>query len=138
MKTLLAILVGFAIEASAVIPQPPVLWGLTWDHPVGMPLLSSYVPGTNQAYQIYMTQTLGTSLTNWPLFTTFTNWSIITNQGGTFTYSNNVTVPFGQAFFFINPTNVFGQAPFLSGYGSSAQTGPSWSVVNNSGINKAN
>ncbi len=138
MKTLCSIAVAFTLPLLAVVPQPPVVWGLTWDQPAGMPVLSSYVPGTNQAYQVLVTQTVGLSLTNWPLLTTFTNWVVITNQGGSITLSNTVTLPFGQAFFFLNPTNIFGAAPLLSGYGQATQTGPSWSVINNSGLNKAN
>lgn len=134
MKTLIAsvlLLIGVSLEAA-----PTSTWGLWWDQPTNMPVLASYVPGTNQAYQVYVTQNLGTPLTNWTLTTTWTNWTVITNGNGTISLSNNITLPFGQAFFAINPTNVFGAAPLLSGYCGLAWTGPPWSSVNNSALNR--
>lgn len=132
MKTIIAILL---LSASSVFAAPPfqnVTWALLWDQPTNMPVLASYSPGTNQAYKVYGTSTIGTPMAQWPLLTTFTNWALITN-GTTITLSNNVTLPFAtQYFFLLNPTNIWGEAPLLINYYATAQSGPVWSTVNSS------
>ena len=131
------ILICLFLSIVGLQAAPPLTatWALTWDQPTNMPVLASYVPGTNQAYQVLVTQTLGTPLTNWPVVVTWTNWSVVTNNG-TIQLSNNITLPWGQAFFAVNPTNVFGSAPLFLGYYAVAQTGPPWSSVNNSSLTK--
>ena len=129
MKTLSVLL----LSSVCVIAAPPfvnVTWPLLWDQPTNMPVLSVYVPGTNQAYKIYGTSTLGTPQSQWPLLAMFTSWSLVTN-GPSISLSNSVTLPFALSYFFaINPTNVWGEPPFLLGYSATLVTGPPWSTVN--------
>ncbi len=137
MKTFVASIALFcALSLHAVQPFTNATWGLSWDQPTNMPVLTSYVPGTNQAYQVYTTQNLGTPLASWTLSATWTNWFLVTNSTGAIQLSNNITVPFATTFFYVNPTNVFGAAPLFSGYGGMLITGPPWSVVNDSTLNR--
>lgn len=131
MKTFLVCLLAALSTQAAPLP---VTWALTCDYPTNQPVLSYYAPGTNQAIQVLGTSTLGTPLANWQVVTTFTNWTLFTN-GTSIILSNNVTVSFAQWFFYLNPTNVFGAAP-LAQYGALLQTGPPWSTVSRSVLNK--
>lgn len=136
MKTSLSVLLlSVACAVGAPIVPNTSTWGLTFDQPTNMPVLLSYVPGTNQAYQVYGTPTLNTPLANWTLLTTWTSWSLVTN-GTSISLSNNIQVSFGQWFFYVNPTNMFGAAPLLSGFGAVGNTGPPWSTVNNSSLSR--
>ena len=133
MKILVAFLLTTLSVCAAPIVPGTSTWAVTWDQPTNMPVLLSYVPGTNQAYQVYGTPSLNVPLTNWTLLTTWTSWSLVTN-GASISLSNNIQVSFGQWFFYVNPTNVFGAAPLLSEFGAVGQTGPPWSTVNNSSL----
>lgn len=135
MKTLIILLFSASLTVAAPIVPATATWALTFDQPTNMPVLTSYVPGTNQAYQVWGTGNLGTPLTNWTLLATWTSWALATNNGNII-LSNNIQVPFGQMFFYVNPTNVFGAAPLLSGFGAMGHTGPPWSTVNNSSLNR--
>lgn len=127
------------LSAASVLAAPPfqnVTWGIWFDYPTNMPVLSYYAPGTNEAFRIYGTSTLGTPQANWPFITTWTNWALITN-GPTISISNNVTLPFApQYFFMFNPTNTWGEPPFSLNYWSWVMSGPVWSTVNNSSLNR--
>jgi hypothetical protein len=136
MRTIVSVLLLSALSALAAPPFQNVTWALVWDQPTNMPVLASYSPGTNQAYKVYGTSTLGTPQANWPLLTVFTNWFLVTN-GPSISLSNNVTLPFATQFFFtINPTNVWGEPPFSLGYWAMAQSGPPWSTINNQNLNR--
>lgn len=135
-----AIFLALLLSTVSVLAAPPfqnVTWGLLWDQPTNMPVLSAYSPGTNQAYKVYGTSTVGTPMAQWPLLTLFTNWALITNVNGSIQLSNNVTLPFAPAYFFtVNPTNVWGEPPFSLNYWATAMSGPVWSTINNSSLNR--
>lgn len=137
MKTIICLfLISFGLTVHAAPPFQNVTWGLTWDQPTNMPILSAYSPATNQAYKVYVTTTVGTPQAAWSFATIFTNWTLITN-GGSISLSNNVTLPFAPQYFFaVNPTNVWGEPPFSLGYWSATMSGPAWSTVQNSGLNR--
>jgi hypothetical protein len=135
-KSVALVLLLLTTSAVAAPPFQNVTWAILWDQPTNMPILSAYVPGTNQAYKVYGTTTLGTPQANWPLLTTFTNWALVTN-GASIQLSNNVTLPFAQQyFFFVNPTNVWGEPPFSLGFGAVAQSGPVWCPVLDSTLSR--
>ena len=135
MKWFIALLLG-TFTVSAAPPFANVTWGLLWDQPTNMPVLSFYAPGTNQAYKVYGTTTLGTPMANWPLLTTWTNWTMV-SSGTALQLSNNITLPFApQYFFYINPTNVWGEPPFSLGYWSWAMSGPIWSTVSDASLTR--
>lgn len=117
MRKLLAccVLLGL-VSLKAALPNQTT-WLIWWQCPTNMPPLSFYVPGTNQAYKIYGTSTLGTPMAQWPLLAVWTNWQV-SADGKWFT--NTVTVPTAQYFFHMEPTNTWGEASF----GAWGQTGP--------------
>jgi hypothetical protein len=111
-------------EATAAPPAPGVLttnYTLIWDYPAGMPLLSSYVPGTNVAFNIYGTQTLGLAMSNWPTMYTLQSWALATNNGKVICCLSNATAGLGGAWFFvITASNITGESFFSN----PALTGP--------------
>jgi len=143
MRTFLVGLTGTFLASAklaAALVFSNAVWGITCDYPmtnnVGdpVPVLSYYAPGTNTAIKLLGTSTLGTPLENWPTLATWTNWTLITN-GATIQMSNTVTVSFAQWFFYLNPTNVFGDAP-LGLYGIQLQTGPPWPLLSSATLRR--
>lgn len=129
-KLLLSVILLGTMLAFSAPPFVSVTWYLLISQPSTMPVLPSYVPGTNQAYRVYATSTLGTPQDQWPLVATWTNWVVVTNNGSIF-LSNNITLPYSPQYFFtVNPTNVWGEPPFSLGYNATVQSGPVWSQVN--------
>lgn len=111
-------------EAPAAPPVPGVLtsnYVVMCEHPANFPILSSYVPGTNAAFNVYGTQTLGTPMSNWPSMYNLTSWTLATNNGKAMVCLSNATAGLGgQWFFVVTVSNITGES-FFSGL---AQTGP--------------
>ncbi len=85
-------------------------WAFAWPAPTTMPILSSYAPGTNQAYNLYGTTNLGDVITGWPRVAYWTNWTVVTN--GSIWFSNSVIVPPGVWYFALTSTNLQGESFF--------------------------
>lgn len=134
MRLLLSVILLVGASLQAAPPFTNATWGLSWDQPTNMPVLASYVPGTNQAYVLRGTATVGLPMVNWPVIAVWTNWTLITNAGA-IQLSNSVTLPFAQHFLYLNPTNLFGEAP-IGFFGGLGLTGPPWSTVNTSALSK--
>lgn len=116
----LIIPISLLLACSALAAGPntnTTTWAFWWQAPTNQPSLSYYVPGTNQAYKLYGTPTLGTPMANWPLLAVWTNWSV---SGDGKWFSNTFTLQATPYFFLLNPTNVWGETNFAAW----AQTGP--------------
>jgi len=116
-KTVLALLLllTYFVHAQNVTTN----WGISWQVPTNIPVMSFYAAGTNQAYNLYGTTNLGDVITGWPRLAYWTNWSLVTN-GPTIWYSNSITLPPGVWYTAITGTNQEGESFFSS----AALTGP--------------
>lgn len=112
-----ALLLTMAVSTALAAPPDTMTWNFFWMAPTNQPILSSYVPGTNQAYKLYGTATLGLAMTNWPLLAVWTNWTV---SGDGKWFSNQFTVASQPYFFLLNPTNTWGETNFAAW----VQTGP--------------
>ncbi len=86
-------------------------WAFSWPASTNMPILSTYAPGTNQAFNLYGTTNLASLITGWPRQAYWTNWDLVTN-GGVIWFSNSVTVPPGVWYFALTATNLQGESFF--------------------------
>ncbi len=140
MKTLkriplLIFTIGLLALATKAVPPTQITWGIWFDTPTNMPVLSWWVPGTNQAYKLYGTSSPGMPVANYPLLAVWTNWLLFTNSAGSIFISNNITLAAKQQFLLVNPTNTWGELPF-GDFGQTVQTGPPWSTVTSVQIGK--
>jgi len=109
-------------------------WGISFDSPTNMPVLTSWIPGTNQAYKVYGASSAGTPIDNYQLLVVWTNWFLFTNNGSIY-ISNNITLPAKQYYILVNPTNTWGEPPFGQ-FSATVHTGPPWSSVTSSTITR--
>ena len=117
MKLLLVLLLLCAPLARA--QNITTNWGISWQVPTNIPLMTFYAAGTNQAYNLYGTTNLGLSITGWPLLANWNSWYLVTN-GSVVSYSNPITLPAGVWYTALTGTNLQGES-FFSGV---ALTGP--------------
>jgi len=106
-KIIFGLLLGLAWHAHAQNTN----WAFAWPAPTTMPILSSYSPGTNQAYNLYGTTNLGDVITGWPRVAYWTNWTLVTN-GSAIYNSNSIIVPPGVWYFALTATNLQGESFF--------------------------
>lgn len=109
MKYILALIVALTVSCHAQIITTN--WAIQWQVPTNIPVLSSYVAGTNQAYNLYGTTNFGQTITAWPLLAYWPSWSVVTN-GSTIWYSNSITLPPGVWYTALTGTNQQGESFF--------------------------
>ena len=117
MKTLGSILLTSLIAITILAaPKPPQPINLIWQDTNAVPGMTSYVWQTNSAYLIIGTTDLSVPLTNWPVVSLVTNWSL----GPALWMTSTVPVIPDKWFFAVITTNFWG----TSDPSTVAQTGP--------------
>lgn len=117
MKKLIIALLSIPVICAAA----PTLVTLTlaWNDTNNIPVLTSYVPTTNDCYVLIGTNNAAAPISTWPVLAVYTNWTLTTNGGKIF-YNSQVSVPKDNWFFAIVTSNFWDQAT----PSNVAQTGP--------------
>ncbi len=122
MRVLLILTLLMVMSAMADVAFGFRDWTIYWTYG-GIGPYTNYIPGSNSAWHVYGTPTVGTPVIAWQPMALWTNWST-TNITGTNYFFNTLSVPFvSQWFFTVVPTNNQGEYPLASVL-STAQTDP--------------